>query len=436
MGKQYTIQAPDGHTITLEGPDGATSDEVIAQAQKLYKPADNAGILAEQAAKFPTSAEQGGASIDPKSVLMPDQNTLGNIVSGVGRGLKNLVMAPVSVAKATFQAPQTPEEVQAQLLGGTAGLLGKRLIGDPAQAELQKARQAPTTSEAIGHGVAAAVPFVGPFAANLAERAGTGDIAGATAEGLTTALAPKVAAKAGKAAMLATGKASDYIAERLTSSLLKPDKGAFDFGADPVNAFNESGVWGGTLRSTGNRLNAVKALTEQELQAAAKSSPVTTDVIDIYEKGIAPAKRQAILDGNPALARRLNDLAMNRLSELQKTYGTTDLSASQLLEVKRDLAAGVKFTEDPVQQSVNAAKMDIYRKLDQGMDAATGGATEPINQRYAGLIESQRLLDKRIQSALNANLLPRNIWDLPLALVEKLVPATLLKTVTAKALSK
>ena len=34
----YTVQAPDGHTVTLQGPDGASHDDVVAQAQKLYQP--------------------------------------------------------------------------------------------------------------------------------------------------------------------------------------------------------------------------------------------------------------------------------------------------------------------------------------------------------------------------------------------------------------
>lgn len=34
----YTVQAPDGHQITLQGPDGASHDEIVAQAQKLYQP--------------------------------------------------------------------------------------------------------------------------------------------------------------------------------------------------------------------------------------------------------------------------------------------------------------------------------------------------------------------------------------------------------------
>ena len=36
--KEYTVVAPDGKEITLIGPEGASQQDVIAQAQKLYKP--------------------------------------------------------------------------------------------------------------------------------------------------------------------------------------------------------------------------------------------------------------------------------------------------------------------------------------------------------------------------------------------------------------
>ncbi len=35
---EYTVKAPDGKTITLQGPDGASQEDIIAQAQALYKP--------------------------------------------------------------------------------------------------------------------------------------------------------------------------------------------------------------------------------------------------------------------------------------------------------------------------------------------------------------------------------------------------------------
>jgi hypothetical protein len=34
----YTVKTPDGKTLTLQGPDGASQADIIAQAQRLYKP--------------------------------------------------------------------------------------------------------------------------------------------------------------------------------------------------------------------------------------------------------------------------------------------------------------------------------------------------------------------------------------------------------------
>lgn len=39
--KEYTVVAPDGKEVTLIGPVGASQDELIAQAQRLYKPNQN-----------------------------------------------------------------------------------------------------------------------------------------------------------------------------------------------------------------------------------------------------------------------------------------------------------------------------------------------------------------------------------------------------------
>jgi hypothetical protein len=42
---KYTIQAPDGNIVTLEGPEGASQADVIAQAQKLYQPKASVEVL-------------------------------------------------------------------------------------------------------------------------------------------------------------------------------------------------------------------------------------------------------------------------------------------------------------------------------------------------------------------------------------------------------
>ena len=81
------------------------------------------------------------------------------------------------------QGPQNPEEAKAKNNTGKIGLLMKRMVVDPAKEQMAKAQTAKTPSESIGHSIAAAIPIVGPWAAQYAEevgnKAGKGDIAGA-----------------------------------------------------------------------------------------------------------------------------------------------------------------------------------------------------------------------------------------------------------------
>ena len=80
--KEYTVVAPDGKEITLIGPVGASQDEVIAQAQKLYKPT---------AAVAQAPKEQGSAIMDKLKALyeVPATVATGAVAPflGVGKGI-------------------------------------------------------------------------------------------------------------------------------------------------------------------------------------------------------------------------------------------------------------------------------------------------------------------------------------------------------------
>lgn len=64
---EYTVKAPDGKTITLQGPDGASQDEIIAQAQALYKP---------QAAPKPAVARPATRKAAAPNPFLEKYNTL------------------------------------------------------------------------------------------------------------------------------------------------------------------------------------------------------------------------------------------------------------------------------------------------------------------------------------------------------------------------
>jgi hypothetical protein len=282
---------------------------------------------------------------------------------------------------------------------------------------------APGLVERGGHLLAALTPIVGPAAAQAAEETGkAGDVAG-TLGTAATFLAPELRRAPGVAAV--RRMAGEYLPNRLMGSLIKPDKASFDFGADPVKAVLNTNAIAPTLDSLkGQIANGMKA-TEARLQAtinayrgkSADVAPVITDAVDDVIK-------QARRDDNTALAQRLEKIRDIRIDEIKQQYGTTTLNPEQVLEVKRNLKGEVKFNpKDTVEETVNDAKMKMYRGLDQALDSLTDNATKPINRHYAGLIEADLSLQKRIAERNRSDILPGTV----MATVKKL-PSTFVKT--------
>lgn len=67
----YTVQAPDGKTITLQGPDGASQSDVITQAQRLYTPQEKPSLASDAVKYSPVGIVNSLADAirDPKHAL-------------------------------------------------------------------------------------------------------------------------------------------------------------------------------------------------------------------------------------------------------------------------------------------------------------------------------------------------------------------------------
>ena len=137
---------------------------------------------------------------------------------GIGRGIRNVVGTPYDMLKAALLPPnpEDPSEVAASFSrpGGFTCPPHGCEAGSRADRE---ARNAESTSEAVGHGLAAALPGVGPWAAGLGERAGAGDIAGAATELVTTLGVPKAIAATG-----AIPKTAEFIKRQIPGASLDP----------------------------------------------------------------------------------------------------------------------------------------------------------------------------------------------------------------------
>ena len=164
---QYTVQAPDGKIITLEGPAGASQEEILSQAQKLYAqqvaPSAKAAPTAEP---YDTSVESMAAGIDIPVPTEPMQfSPTGQAVRGV---IKGAVVDPLTGI--------------AQMVGG-AGTRQQLAEYEKAYQERRKREGADGLewSRLIGNVATSIVP--GGAAATAARAAGAGKVLTGTAAG-------------------------------------------------------------------------------------------------------------------------------------------------------------------------------------------------------------------------------------------------------------
>lgn len=128
---QYKVKAPDGSTITVNGPEGASQEEVIAQAKKLYRPK-----VADKQTTEDAMAERGATL----------SSVLGD-VAGAAAEYSPISLAAQGINKLTGdRIPALPSAVKAysgNLVGGLSEpILGARQayteqFGDPYDAALQ-----------------------------------------------------------------------------------------------------------------------------------------------------------------------------------------------------------------------------------------------------------------------------------------------------------
>lgn len=149
----YTVQAPDGSTIRVEGPEGASDEEVIAQAQRLWQ-------AEQQPARQPFDRDAELARLRQQNVeemstgerfLVGAGKAFSDIGTGAGQMLERAKAAmfpalqPAAAARlAASQAAETERrQIDAPLMATTSGTLGN--IAGNIAAAIPAAMAAPAT---------------------------------------------------------------------------------------------------------------------------------------------------------------------------------------------------------------------------------------------------------------------------------------------------
>ncbi|NBW89598.1 MAG: hypothetical protein EBR51_06755 [Gammaproteobacteria bacterium] len=129
----YTVRAPDGATIELTGPDGASQEEVIAQAQRLYAQRQAASIAQPGGEEQPMELEISGAQrVSPEEYARayPGANVPETTAAGLaGAVTRGVAPAAVMAGLGALAAPVVGVPALAGAGLGAAALGASQLLG-------------------------------------------------------------------------------------------------------------------------------------------------------------------------------------------------------------------------------------------------------------------------------------------------------------------
>lgn len=128
----YTVKAPDGKTVTLEGPDGASQADIIAQAQSLYQPK-------AVAAARPIARPTARPAANPQTAQYLEKYN----------GIRNGVLANVKPEQRDFAMNRFDSDPRAQKLRQLAGLAALSTRQGDVRAVAKKASQQRTLSDLV-----------------------------------------------------------------------------------------------------------------------------------------------------------------------------------------------------------------------------------------------------------------------------------------------
>lgn len=400
------------------------------QGTKRYVPMDMVGEAQQHGGKLiPYGSQSSEEVVQDQTGIHPFTNPIGQTLAGAARGILSPITGAYGAVKSAFSEPTNDEENAAQAAGGPVGLLADRAIVQPARSAFRTARGLKDQGHPVLAAGAAmgALPVVGPMGQAAGQRAAAGDIPGAVAEGVTSALSPSALKEAGGAissrfpsraantvvpgenytpahhqalsAALArgTGMGKDFFAPDVAADIASPARQA---AAD--NPALAKAIQNGTPKDALGATQAVlkEAQNKVDTQHQAALKPVQNVPANMKPVQAAVPSPESFHD--PSEVTQLNNLR-NRAGKVQ-TLGDMNKFRQYLNEQtapsfrQNAVAAGRSSVLDKALDDTLSATRDQYY---QQLEDATGLDFQPAKRMESSLLKAQEALGNAAPNLVN-----------------------------------
>ena len=407
---EYTVVAPDGKEITLEGPAGASQADIIAQAQKLYKPqaAPTSTTLQPDVPLVASQMPRQVPVAEPKTSMMDKLKALYEVPATIGSGI---ISQPVSMAygagrsaiegaiqgqmpnpqardeyyrqarQATQFQPTSPTSINAlESIGGAleASKLPPYVGNIGMIPSMQQATQ--MAKPAINQAIQTVKPTISTMAQALRKET-------PTMAGVGAAEVPEAAARAQIAQQL-------RVPVKLSKGQAMRDLGQQKFEIETPKNFPELGK--PLIEAQAKRNDAILQNFDAYVDATGKETYGLRETGRVVDKALVGAANKAKADINAAYN------AAREAGETQQPVGYAPLKAyidEQTPTVKRKLAPIISAVDEEIQRndpsnktgqiSINSLE-DIYQFINKNYEPGTVGETHAkamkniINQMTEG----------------------------------------------------
>lgn len=340
--KIYKVRDPQGNIRQIKGPEGASDDEVIAQAQKLFSQPSGEGMPSERQPEVSAAvAPLQGLSKGIGDVMFGGQKLLGRGLSAIGAtDTGKALIEDAARRQAQEEATLAPYKQQHPFLAG-AGEIGGQIIGT--------APMGMGMANALG-----AIPGVAKAAPNVLTAIRSGGVDAGTAKGLSG---------------LATRMAGSGLTGYTSAGIINPEEaktgGIIGLALPMVGPLIKGGVQAGK-----NALGLSTGVGTRPLEEAYKAGKAGGETADTFLKNMRPGGNSQMDD--VLTAAKDNLATMNAAKQAEYRSGMVDIKNDKAILDLGGVENAIKDAMDMVSfkgQVKNTKAAEAVQKINDEVQA-------------------------------------------------------------------